>query len=191
MRRLISICEQANANHRLSPADAIKLADILEDMNEHGKCCAIALEVLNTGKVETPELRGKAVSIAARSAMRIGKKEEAAKLLPSLPVGMLHGPLARLALQLRIEKGEKKEALEVARTLLSRDLDCGVIDIAVELAKEQGRIEEIRELVRSHPSLESGDSLDPETLMRLEQLGLDVREHWERLQAGRRRRRRP
>jgi MinD-like ATPase involved in chromosome partitioning or flagellar assembly len=191
VRRLVSICEHAYANHRLSTADAIQLADILEDINEHEKSFQIAWDVLKTGKFENPELRGNAMAIAARTAMRIGKKEEAVKLLPSLPVSMLRGSLARLAVQTRIEKGEKKEALELARTLLSRDLDRGIIDIAVELAMEQGRIEEIKELVRTHPHLESGEPLDPATLMVLERLGLDVRENWERLHAGRRRHPRP
>jgi hypothetical protein len=81
--------------------------------------------------------------------------------------------------------------LDFAKMLLSRNLDAAVIELASDLAREQGRMEEFKELVRSHPSLESGEQLDPQALVLLERLGLDVREYWDRLHGGKRRPRRP
>lgn len=178
-RRLISVAEQAYANGQLSLREAIRLADILEDSEKHAQSFQIAFDCLKTGKIEDPDQRLTAMGIAARTALKLGKKEEAIQLVAEIPLNRLGGSLANLAIQMRLEKGNKSEAFEFAKGMLSRNLDPHIMETALELARELSREQELEELIRTHPDFEKGN-VPPENFMMLERLGFDVSELWKR-----------
>jgi len=189
-KRLLSIAERAYATGQLTIPQTVRLADMLEDVHEYAKSFEIAMECLKEKKIDDPDLGMNTTGIAARTALRIGKKEEAAQLVANIPLSLLRGSLATLAIQLRIDKGEKKEAFEIAKTILARELQPQVIEIAAVLSKELGQWRDLEELVRTHPDL-AKRSVNPESLMVLERFGFDVRESWDRSAFARRARLRP
>jgi len=173
-QRLVSILQHAYETGQLTITEKIKLADILEDLDKPEVSFVIVKKCLDTGEVDDPELRVKALGIAARTAMELGKKEEASQFVSELPVNSLRGGLAILAIQLKIDNDDKKGAYEVAKMILSRDLYPPVIETAVRLADELGRRKELEHLIRTHPGLRKGRVRDPEILMMLQRFGFDV-----------------
>jgi MinD-like ATPase involved in chromosome partitioning or flagellar assembly len=191
IHRLTSIAERAYGTGQLSVPEKIRLADLLEDMGEHARSFQIAKRSLDSAEIEDSELRLRAIGIAARTAMKIGKPEEAARLVADIPPSRLGGGLANVALQLRIDAGDKEGAFELAKTILARSLVPGVIEKAVGLSQELGRRSELDETIRSNPELERMAAANPEILRELERHGFDVAELRERSHLARPRRHRP
>lgn len=187
--RLASIAERAYESGQLSTAEAIRLADLMEDIGEHAKSFQIVSRCLSTDEIEPAELRGNAMGIAVRTAMKIGKREEAAKFIANIPPSRLRGSLASVAIQLKVEEGDKEGAFELAKLMLSRDLRPGIIGEAAKLSQELGRRNEFEEAIRANPEFEL-DRVHPEVFWELERWGFDVSEYRDRMSAARRGRRR-
>jgi len=130
------------------------------------------------------------MGIAARTAMKLGKSEEAAMLVAAIPVSRLRSGLANVALQLKLEADDKDGAFELAREVLSRDLVPGIIGTAAELARELGRQRELEEVILMNPEFEARIQHNPEILWELEKHGFDVGDLRERHPEMRRTRRR-
>ena len=91
VRRLVTIAERAYSTGELSVEEKVRLADLLEDIEEHARSYQIANDCLESEEFDDPDVRSNAIGIAARTAMELGKKEEAAKLVAGIPVGRLRG----------------------------------------------------------------------------------------------------
>lgn len=189
-RHLIAIAERTYASGELSIEERIRLADVLEDIGEHARSFQIAKACLESKEPDDPEVRSTVMGIAARTAMKLGKKEEAAELVSGIPVNRLRSGLGSVAVQLKLESGDKEAAFEIAKAVLSRDFVPGLIGTAAGLAHELGRRRELEEIVRMNPELEIGTLHNPEILWELERFGFDVSEIRERSPAFRRARQR-
>lgn len=189
VRRLVTTAERAYATGELSVEEKVRLADLLEDMEEHAKSFQIANDCLESEEFDDPDVRSNAMGIAARTAMKLGKKEEAAKLVAGIPLGRLRGGLANIAVQLKVDAGDKDDAFELSKAILSREFTPGIVGMAAELAQELHRQNELHEAIRLNPELESGTMRSHEFIRELELHGFDVSGLGEQSHAGRRLRR--
>jgi MinD-like ATPase involved in chromosome partitioning or flagellar assembly len=180
-RRMVSISERAYATGQLSVKEKVSLANMLEDLGENEKSYQIAKKSIGSAEMidEEPELHLEAMGIAARTAMKLGNKEEAANLVSKLPITRLGGGLGNLAIQLKIEAGDKEGAFEIAKAILSRKLYDPVIKSAIKLAEELGRRQELEDLMRTHPDLEKGKRISPEIVAEFERIGFDFGDFFE------------
>jgi MinD-like ATPase involved in chromosome partitioning or flagellar assembly len=183
--RLASIAERTYSLGDLSIGEKVRLADILEDMEKPAISYRIAKECLTSGAIDNPDLRRNAMEIAARTAIDLGKKDEAMQLVSEIPINVLRGPLATLAIEQKVEAGDKKGAFELAKIILSRRLSADTLEIAVRLAHDLGGRKELEDIVSTHPELRHGRLEDPEIPMMLEQFGFDVSELLRRSHGGR------
>jgi MinD-like ATPase involved in chromosome partitioning or flagellar assembly len=184
-RHLVAIAERVYVAGKLSKQQKVRLADLLEDLGEHAKSFQIAKMCLESEEIEDPELRATAMAIAARTAMKLGKKDEATKLVSGIPIGRLGHGLASVAIDLKLDAGDKEGAFDVAKTILMRDLVPEIIGTAVKLANDLGRRSEFEELLRMHPEFETV-AMHPEIIWELERSGFDVSELRERSRVLRR-----
>jgi hypothetical protein len=174
VRQLVTIAERAYATGELSVEEKVRLADLLEDMEEYARSFQIANDCLESEEFDDPDVRSNAIGIAARTAMKLGKQEEAAKLVVGIPVGRLRGGLANVAIQLKVDAGDKDEAFELSKAILSSGFAPGIIGTAAELAQELHRQNELEEVIRLNPKLESGILHNPKSIWELERHGFDV-----------------
>ena len=173
MHRILSIAQQVYRRGELTVAERIGLADVLENMDQHDASHQIAMTCLEA-EIEDPELRFTAMSIAARTAMKIGKTDEAKNLLSGIPPSRLRGQLANRAIELRITGGDKEGAFELAKAVLLRNMDLNILELAVGLSQDLGRLPEIEETIRANPELEGLLAHDPRVRWQLEKYGIDL-----------------
>ncbi|MGO8903139.1 MAG: KGGVGR-motif variant AAA ATPase [Isosphaeraceae bacterium] len=175
-KRLVSIAERAYKTGRLSIQERIRLADLLKDIDNWARSFEVAMECLKSEENTNAEARILATGIAARTAMKLGKKDEAAKLIAGIPPSRLGGGLASVAIQLKRESGDVEGAFQLGRAMLSRDLTPGLMPTILQLARELGRQSEVLELMRAHPEFEVRRMHDPEFRWELQRFGFDVGE---------------
>ena len=142
--RLVSIAQCVYRRGELTVAERIRLADILEDMNQQELAHGIITSCLETG-IEDPEMRITAMGIAARTAMKLGKTDTAAGLISQIPASRLQGGLALVAIQLKVAGGDKEGAFELAKAVLSRDVNLSVVEQAIGLSHDLGRLPEVEQ----------------------------------------------
>jgi hypothetical protein len=188
VRRLVSIAECAYKKGKLSIQDKVRLADLLEDIENWPKSFEVAMECLKSEEIANAEVRYAATGIAARTAMKLGKKDEATKLIAGIPASRLGPALGHVAIQLKLESGDKEAAFQLGKAILSRDFVPNIMSAILPLAHELQRQSEVQELVRMNPEFEMRMSHDPEFRWELQRLGIDVDELHERVA---RRRNRP
>jgi hypothetical protein len=187
VRRLVSIAECVYRTGKLSIQDRVRLADLLEDIENWPKSFQVAMECLKE-ELANAELRIAAAGIAARTAMKLGKKDEAAKLIAGIPATRLGPVLGQVAIQLKLESGEKEAAFQLGKAILSRDFMPNIMSVILPLARDLQRQSEVQELLRMNPEFEMRMSHDPDFRWELQRLGIDVDELPERVA---RRRNRP
>lgn len=180
IRRLFSIAECAYKTGKLSIQESIRLADILEDMDEWTKSFDIAMECLKSEEIGNADDRIWATGVAARTAMKLGKKDEATKLIAGIPVSRLGSVLGNVAIQLKLESGDKEGAFKLAKVIISKDFVPGVMPTLLQLAHDLGRQSEVRELMKVNPELEMHVIHDSEFRWELQRLGFDLEEFQDR-----------
>ena len=180
IKRLVSIADSTYRNGKLTIQERVRLADILEDVENWPKSFEVAMKCLESEEITNADVRIAATGIAARTAMRLGKKEEATKLITGIPVSRLGGGLGQVAIQLKLESGEKEAAFQLAKAILSRDFVPGLMPTILQLGQELHRESEVQELMRTNPELEMRISHDPEFRWELQRFGFDVDELHER-----------
>jgi MinD-like ATPase involved in chromosome partitioning or flagellar assembly len=178
-RRLVTIAESAYKMGKLSIPERIRLADILEDIEENAKSFGVAMECLKSDEITNTDVRIQVTGIAARTALKLGKKEDAAKLISVIPASRLGGgALGNAAIQLKLEGGDKEGAFQIAKVILSRDFVPGMIPTALQLAQGLGRQNEVQELIqelmRANPEFEMRVMHDPELRWTVQRLGIDL-----------------
>jgi hypothetical protein len=188
--QLVTIAERAYSTGQLAVEEKVRLADLLEDMEEYAKSYQVAKECLECEEFDDPDVRSNAIGIAARTAMKLGKNEDAAELVAAIPVSRLRGGLANVAIQLKIQADDKDGAFELAKEVLSRDLVPGVVGNAAELAQELGRKAELEEVILMNPEFEPRARHNPEIIWELERHGFEIGDLRERHAGTRRVRRR-
>jgi hypothetical protein len=171
--RLVSIAQHVYRRGELAVNERIRLADVLEDMNQYEFSHEVIKSCLDV-EIEDADLRFAAVGIAARTAMKLGKTDEAASLISRIPASRLRGRLAHVAIQLKTACGDKEGAFELAKAVLSRDLNPSIVEQAIELSQELGRLPEVEEAIRANPELENLALHNPQLRWQLERFGLDV-----------------
>jgi MinD-like ATPase involved in chromosome partitioning or flagellar assembly len=181
VKRLISITECAYKMGKLSIQERVRFADLLEDVENWPRSFEVAMECFKSEELANADLRITATGIAARTAMKLGKKEEAAKLITGIPASRLSPGLGQVAIQLKLDSGEKEAAFQLGKAVLSRDLVPGIMSIMLPLAQELQRQNELQELLRMHPDFEMRKSHSPEMRWELQRFGFDVDELYERV----------
>lgn len=171
-RRFVAIAKRVFDYGHLGTNECVRLADVLEDFGDHAKSYEIAMSCLAKNQFADREAQYAAQAIAARSAMKLGKKSEAAELVAKIPVSRLKGSLATTALQIRMEAGEKEQAFEIAKLVLVHDITSVVLKSAVALANELNKREEFEEAIRNSKDLDYLLS-SPEIMWELEQYGYE------------------
>lgn len=185
--RVVAIIEHAFGELKMT--EKIRMADLLEDLGKYERSHQIVKECLGSGHIEDPETRLQAIGIAARTALKLGKRGEAVELVSEIPISQLRGGLAAIAIQQKQESGDTKGAFELAKLILARELDSDIINLAFDLSKQLGQRKEFEEIIRTHPGLRKGHVDDPEVFAMLERCGFDMSEYWQRSFGARRARR--
>jgi MinD-like ATPase involved in chromosome partitioning or flagellar assembly len=181
IKRLIFIAECADKTSKLSIQERIRLANKLEDMSDYAKSFRIAMECLKSDELGNEEAQIEAKGIAARTALKLGKKDEVTKLITSIPPSRLGGgSLGTFAIQLKLENGDKEGAFQIAKAILSRGFVPGMIPNFLQLAQELGRQSEVQELIRANPEFEMRVMHDPEVHWEFQRYGFDLEEYHER-----------
>jgi hypothetical protein len=175
-KRLASIAECAYKTGKLSIQERVRLADLFEDIDDNVKSFEIAIECLKSEELGNADARIQAIGIAARTAMKLGKKDEAAKLVATIPVSRLSGGLGNVAIQLKLENGDKEGAFQIGKSILSRELIPGVMPTILQLSHDLGRQNEIQDLIRLNPEFEMRAMHDPEMRFELQRFGFDLDE---------------
>ncbi len=182
---LLSIARRAYGMGKLSVKEKVRLAGLLENIEDHASSYQIAKECLASTESIEADAQNTALAIAARTAMKLGKTEEAGKLVSGIPLARLGRALGHVAIQIKLQSGDREGAFEIAKAVLSKDFGPRTLETAVELANELGRRKELDEAIRMNPELESYALHNPEIFWELERLGFDVEDLRDR---GRRRR---
>jgi len=185
LQRLLSIAQRVYRRGELTVGERIRLADILEDMTQHELAYEVVKSCLD---VDDPDMRFTAMGIAARTAMKLGRTEEASSLVSGIPTSRLRGQLASVAIQLKNAGGDKTGALELAKAILSRDVSPSIVEIALELSQELGRVREVEEAIRANPELETLVVHTPQLRWQMERFGIDLADFRERPPSVRHRR---
>jgi hypothetical protein len=180
LRKLVSIAMSAYKTGRLSIHERVRLADILEDIDDYAASFEVAMECLKAEEIGNAEARIQATGIAARTALKLGKKDEAAKLIAGVPASRMGSELGRVAIQLKLESGDKEGAFQLGKAIISRDFAPGVMPFLLQLAQELGRQSEVLELMRLNPDFEMRVMHDPEFRWEFQRYGFDLEEFHDR-----------
>ncbi|HEV3297997.1 MAG TPA: hypothetical protein VG055_00045 [Planctomycetaceae bacterium] len=179
--RLISLALRAYQADKLSIHERIRLADLLESTEDYPRSYEVAIDCLASDELSNNEGRFVAMGIAARTAMKLGKKDEAAKLVAGIPPSrMISTGMANVAMQLRIESGDKEGAFQLGKVILAKDFVPTVVSTVVALAGELGHQGEFQELLRANPELQMRAMHDPEFRWELQRWGVDLEEFGDR-----------
>ena len=175
LHRLAVIAKRAYSMGTLSIEEKVRLADVLEDMDDFESSFEIAKHSLDSDELEG-EQRQVAMAIAARTAIRLNKNEVAAQIVADIPVNKLTGSLASISVQLKSAAGDKSEAFEIAKSVLTKTFTTSMLHLAAPLADELGRREELVDIIRKNPEFERQRRRDPEVIWALERYGLQIDE---------------
>src|SRR5262249_29488266 len=137
--RVIAVAERAYATGALTIAERVRMAQLLENFEKYERSYQLAKECVGSDEVDDPERRGNALGSAGRSALKLGKKEEAVQLLSEIPISQLRGHLGEIAIQQKLETGDAKAAFELAKIILASGLDARVIRVALEVSQKLGQ----------------------------------------------------
>lgn len=180
-KRLVRIAENAYRAGKLSPYQRFRLADTLEDVEDYAQSFELAMECLKVDDALSSEVRASLMGIAARTALKIGKKDEATELISRIPPNRLSAGLGRTAIQLKIDSGDKEAAFQLAKTLLMKEWGMGMMSTVLQLGRELGRQNEVDELMKGNPEFEARLRHDPEMRWELERLGYSFDEQGDRV----------
>lgn len=163
---------------KLNARDSTIYANLLEDLEQYSNSFEIAFSICEDMQVKN-EIRNRARAIAARTALKLGRRNEAISLVESLPLEQIDNSLALLVLELRKSSGDLDGAFETAKVVLSQDLNLPLLKEAVSLANQLGRSVELEEAVRSSKEFPFY-SRQSEFKREFEQLGLpDLEDEFE------------
>ncbi len=183
--RLLSIAKRAYAIGVLPTPYAIRLADILENVEDYQGSFDVAMACLQL-EFPNPQLRINAASIAARTAVKLGRTEVVDELIRQIPVTRLTGSLAETAIRMKLETGGIEEAFEFAKIIVAQKTSAQAVSLASDLARSLGRNDDFRNFLR-----EIGSEGWPPPLRReLERIGINFDEGVDPDSAMRRRLRR-
>jgi MinD-like ATPase involved in chromosome partitioning or flagellar assembly len=171
--RLIPIAMHAYKDGVLSIEEKVRLSDHLEDTNYFAESYSISMECINSGEIASPELQNRVTGIAARTAMRLKKYDEAAKLIDGIPTSRLGIGLGNVAVQLKLAAGDKKAAFDVAKVVLSKDFHPAILEAAIGIARDLDKVKELEEAIASNPELEARLRHDPSLSWNLQSIGID------------------
>jgi len=155
MRHLLVIAEKAKQLGLLTATHKLRLAMSFERLGIHVKSFAIATEILHTEELDDEEIRSEATDIAIRTAIALGYKEEANKLLNELPPSQLQETTAFAAIDFLVQEGQKEKAFEVVKSvLLMNHASPSVLTTGLRLGRELGRTAEVIRIIRSNPHIQ-------------------------------------
>lgn len=131
---------------KLTPQQILRYADILEDADQWSQSCEMALGLVEQELLVEQDL-GRARAIAARTAMRLGRRDVAERVIKDIPVDLLDPATAPIAVQLREEAGDAAGAFDLAVQVLRRAFSGGVLQGAARLADRLGRRAELEQAI--------------------------------------------
>jgi hypothetical protein len=123
------------------------LASNLEDLQRFPEAFDVASK-LAAEEGPQDEIRIRARTIAARSALRLKNEAAARELVDKIPTGWLGGQLARLAIEMRREAGDETAAFDLSLDVLRRSLDPSLILTAGRLARRLERVPDLEAAIR-------------------------------------------
>jgi hypothetical protein len=171
---LVRIAERAYGSGELTLTQKVRLSGLLDEMGDTAKSFRIATECLSAKDTVDEGVRESVLAIAARTAMKLGKKEEAESLIAGIPASRLMGELGLVAFRLKLDSGDRDGAFEIAKSILSRDFSIRVLEPAAELAAELGLKAELEEVMKLNPEIKMRIKHNPELLWELNRLGFDL-----------------
>lgn len=171
IRNAVRVLEPLWQRKELSPKEAVRYADLLEDVGHDSKSFGVALFVYKDERLDA-DTRIQARSIAARTALKLGQRDVAVELIPDIPQEQLSGSLVPLAMEIRQGVGDLQGAFEIAKQALRRDIREEILEPAVLLARQLNRIEELEVSIRSSQLGIRGGGLERKAYLTLRRLGL-------------------
>lgn len=127
---------------------AVRYADILEDLEEYTKSLDIALPLCDDESLDA-DTQIQAKLIASQTALKLGQSEIAARLIPDIPPKQLGGSLIFLAIETLRDNGDLDGAFESAKQFIRRDYNPTVIEQGARLAHQLNRLKELEDAIRS------------------------------------------
>jgi hypothetical protein len=103
---------------KLNYKELVIYADILEDVKQYSESLEVALPLCDDERLDD-KTQIQARSIAARSAMKLGKIEIAEELIETIPQEKLNGSLALVAIEICQKNGDMQGVFEIANKYCS------------------------------------------------------------------------
>lgn len=156
---------------KLNYKELVIYADILEDLKQYSESLEVALPLCDDERLDD-KTQIQARSIAARSAIKLGKIEIAEELIETIPEEKLNGSLALVAIEICQKNGDMQGAFEIAKQVLLHNFSLGLLRKTVSLARQFDRTEELEEVLRSSEEAQMWLRRDSRVRKEVRQLGL-------------------
>lgn len=149
----------------------ILYADMLENVERYSDSLKVVLPLCDDEQLDD-KAQIQVRSIAARSAMKLGKREVAEKLIEGIPQYKLNSSLALVAIDIREKDGDIEGAFEIAKQVLLRSFSPSLFKKTVSIARQFDRTEELEELLRSSEEAQMWLRRDSRARKEVKQLAL-------------------
>ncbi|QSJ18390.1 AAA family ATPase [Nostoc sp. UHCC 0702] len=147
-KKAVRVIDSLWQKEELNSEQSLRYAEILEDIEEYSKSFNVAFLLCDDEKLDN-DIQLQAKLIAARTAIKLGQNEIAARLIPHIPPKQLGGSLIFLAIETLRDNGDLENAFESAKQFIRREYNPVVIEQAARLAYQLNRVKELEEAIRS------------------------------------------
>ncbi|MEH2408455.1 KGGVGR-motif variant AAA ATPase [Nostoc sp.] len=147
-KKAVRVIDPLCQREELNPEQAVRYADILEDIEEYSKSFDVVFPLCDDQELND-DIQIQAKLIAARTALKLGHTEIAARLILDIPPKQLGGSLIFLAIETLKDNGDLEGAFESAKQFIRRDYNPTVIEQAASLAHHLNRVKELEDAIRS------------------------------------------
>ncbi|WP_413174964.1 KGGVGR-motif variant AAA ATPase [Anabaena azotica] len=170
-RNALRVLEPLWQKGKLNSKSVVIYAGILEELELFSQSLEVALSLCQDNQVDS-KVQIQARSIAARSAIKLGQNEIAAKLVDDIPQEQLDRSLALVAMELRKESDDLDGAFEIGKQVLTQDFSLSLLKSTVSIARQLDRIEELEEALSSSREINLRVRRNPNFIREINQLGL-------------------
>lgn len=147
-RKAVRVIDPLWQKQELKPEQAVRYADILEDLEQYSKSFEIVFPLCDEDSLAT-DIQTQIKLIAARTALKLGQSEIASRLIPDIPPKQIGGSLIFLAIETLKSNGDLEGAFETAKQFIRREYNPTLIEEAARLAHKLNRVKELEEAVHS------------------------------------------
>ncbi|MFN6559734.1 MAG: KGGVGR-motif variant AAA ATPase [Nostoc sp. ChiSLP01] len=146
--KAVPVIDSLWQREKLNSEQSVRYADILEDLEEYSKSFDVVFPLCEDQELDD-HIQIQAKLIAARTALKLGQTEIAARLIPDIPPKQLGSSLIFLAIETLKDNGDLEGAFESAKQFIRREYNSTLVEQAARLAHQLNRIKELEDAIRS------------------------------------------